>query len=151
VRVGQRFADRADFRDRHIPLVTGNSPHIMHDKFMVVDGRFVFGGTANWTDSDLRLNSNNFFLIDSGPIAADFTAEFEQMFGGRFGAMKTAIDNGRVYEIGDTTVELWFSPNEDAMGRMLELEPGPAVGPGSGASRVARPGLPRALCGAGLR
>jgi phosphatidylserine/phosphatidylglycerophosphate/cardiolipin synthase-like enzyme len=109
------------FRDRHIPLVTGNSPHIMHDKFMVVDGRFVFGGTANWTDSDLRLNSNNFFLIDSGPIAEDFTVEFNQMFEGRFGAMKTEIDNGRVYQVGDTTVEVWFAPNEDAMGRILEL------------------------------
>jgi len=109
------------FREEHIPIQMGNMAHIMHDKFMVVDGRFVFCGTANWSDSDLRQNSNNFVSIDHPGVAADFTAEFEQMFGGRFGAMKTAIDNGRVYEIGDTTVELWFSPNEDAMGRMLEL------------------------------
>jgi phosphatidylserine/phosphatidylglycerophosphate/cardiolipin synthase-like enzyme len=33
--------------------VVGNYAHIMHDKFMVVDDRFVFGGTANWSDSDL--------------------------------------------------------------------------------------------------
>jgi phosphatidylserine/phosphatidylglycerophosphate/cardiolipin synthase-like enzyme len=112
------------FRERHIPLVAGNMPHIMHDKYMVVDGRFVFGGTANWTDSDLRLNSNNFFLLDSPPIAADFTADFEQMFNGVFGNNKVEVKNERVYEVGDTTVEVWFAPQEDAMGRILELVDG---------------------------
>jgi phosphatidylserine/phosphatidylglycerophosphate/cardiolipin synthase-like enzyme len=109
------------FRERHIPMVAGNLAHIMHNKFLVVDDRFVFGGTANWSDTDLRHNSNNFFHIDSPAIAADFTAEFEQMFGGLFGHTKVENDNGRVYQVGDTEVEVWFSPNEDAMGRILEL------------------------------
>lgn len=112
------------FRERHIPLVAGNMPHIMHDKYMVVDGRFVFGGTANWTDSDLRQNSNNFFLLDSPPVAADFTADFEQMFNGVFGNNKVEVKNERVYQVGDTTVEVWFAPQEDAMGRILELVDG---------------------------
>jgi phosphatidylserine/phosphatidylglycerophosphate/cardiolipin synthase-like enzyme len=109
------------FRDRHLPMVTGNMPHIMHNKFMVVDGRFVLGGTANWSNTDLRHNSNNFFMIDSPAVAADFSVEFEQMFSGLFGHTKVENNNGRVYQIGDTTVEVWFSPNEDAMGRILEL------------------------------
>ncbi len=112
------------FRDRHIPVVVGNQAHIMHNKFMVVDGRFIFGGTANWTDSDLRKNSNNFFLLDSPPIAADFTAEFEQMYGGLFGQSKVRLDDGTSYQVGDTTVEVWFAPKEDCMGRMLELVDG---------------------------
>ncbi|MCB9682449.1 MAG: lamin tail domain-containing protein [Alphaproteobacteria bacterium] len=109
------------FRDRHIPMVVGNSQHIMHNKFMVVDGRMVFGSTANWTDTDLRHNSNNFFLLDNPYVAADFSDEFEQLFHGAFGHSKVEIDNGRSYQLGDTTVEVWFSPNEDAMGRILEL------------------------------
>lgn len=109
------------FRDRHVPMTVGNLGHIMHDKFMVVDDRFVFASTANWTDSDLLQNSNNFVQIDSPAIADDFQAEHAQMFEGVFGAGKVEIDNGRVYEVGDTTVEVWFSPNEDAMGRILEL------------------------------
>jgi phosphatidylserine/phosphatidylglycerophosphate/cardiolipin synthase-like enzyme len=109
------------FRDRHIPLVSGNMPHIMHNKYMIVDGRMVFGGTANWTDSDLRLNSNNFFLLDSPAIAEDFRADFEQMFAGRFGNQKAEVENQRTYQLVDTEVEVWFAPKEDAMGRMLEL------------------------------
>ena len=113
-----------DLMDRQIPVVTGNLAHIMHDKFMIVDRRFILGGTANWTPTDLVHNSNNFFLIDSPPIAADFQAEFDQMFAGAFGHTKVEIDNGRVYQVGDTTVEVWFSPNEDGLGRILELVDG---------------------------
>lgn len=112
------------FRERHIPMIVGNQQHIMHDKFMVVDDRFVFASTANWSNSDLLNNSNNFVMIDSPEVAADFAAEHRQMFEGVFGHNKVEIDNGRVYEIGDTTVEVWFSPNEDAMGRILELVDG---------------------------
>jgi phosphatidylserine/phosphatidylglycerophosphate/cardiolipin synthase-like enzyme len=112
------------FRERHIPMTVGNGQHIMHDKFMVIDGRFVFAGTSNWSGSDLENNSNNFFLVDSPPVAADFTAEFLQMFDGVFGNNKVEIDNGRLYQLGDTEVEVWFSPNEDAMGRIIELVKG---------------------------
>lgn len=106
--------------ERHIPMTVGNQAHIMHDKFLVADGRFVFCGTANWSNSDLTRNVNNFVVMDSPYVAADFTAEFEQMFAGKFGAGKVALDNGVLYELGDTTVEVWFSPNEDALGRLVE-------------------------------
>ena len=109
------------FAERHIPMVTGNLAHIMHDKFMIIDRRFVFASTANWTPTDLENNSNNFAMIDSPAVAADFSDEHNQMWEGVFGFNKIEIDNGRVYEVGDTTVEVWFSPNEDAMGRILEL------------------------------
>lgn len=109
------------FRDRHIPMTVGNAPHIMHDKFMVVDDRFVFASTANWSITDLKHNSNNFVVIDSPDIAADFQAEHRQMFDGVFGNNKVEIDNGRFYTVGDTEVEVWFAPNEDVAGRMLEL------------------------------
>ncbi len=112
------------FLDRQIPMVPGNTNHIMHNKFMVVDDRFVFGSTANWTDTDLVRNSNNFFLIDHPGVAEDFQTEFEQMFAGAFGHSKVEVFNGRSYQVGDTLVEVWFSPNEDAMGRILELVDG---------------------------
>jgi phosphatidylserine/phosphatidylglycerophosphate/cardiolipin synthase-like enzyme len=113
------------FDERHIPMSLGNLGHIMHDKFMVVDDRFVFASTANWSDTDLYHNSNNFVMVDSPAVAADFTAEHRQMMvDSRFGFNKVEIDNGRVYQLGDTTVEVWFSPNEDAMGRILELVDG---------------------------
>lgn len=107
--------------DRQIPMVTGNDTHIMHNKFMVVDNRLVFGSTANWSNTDLRHNINNFFTIDHPGVADDFQAEFRQMFEGAFGHTKKELLNGRSYMVGDTLTEVWFSPNEDALGRILEL------------------------------
>ncbi len=109
------------FMARGIPMAVGNYNHIMHDKFMVIDDRFTFGGTANWTDTDLRHNSNNFFMIDSPLVADRFTAEFEKMSGGLFGHSKSPSDGPNTFEIGDTTIEVYFSPNDDSLGRMLEL------------------------------
>lgn len=98
----------------------GNQNHIMHDKFFVFDSRFVLTGTGNITPTGFNRNDNNWILIDSPQVAADFTAEIEQMLAGRFGYGKERIDNGNRYRVGQTNVEVWFSPQEDAMGRMLE-------------------------------
>jgi hypothetical protein len=111
------------FRERHIPMWSATCPH--HARQVHGRGRPV---RVRRHRQLVRLgpaqNSNNFFMIDSPYVAADFTAEFEQMFNGVFGHNKVELDNGRVYEVGDTTVEVWFAPNEDAMGRMLELVDG---------------------------
>ena len=42
------------------------------------------------------------------------------MFAGRFGYSKNEIINNNSYQVGDTRVEVYFSPQEDAMGRILE-------------------------------
>jgi phosphatidylserine/phosphatidylglycerophosphate/cardiolipin synthase-like enzyme len=109
------------FDQRQIPYVTGNLAHIMHNKFMVIDDRFTVASTANWSPTDLKHNSNNFVVIDSPAVAADFTAEHQQMWNGLYGHNKLELDNGRFYQVGDTLVEVWFAPNEDVSGRMLEL------------------------------
>ncbi|MFW5967215.1 MAG: phospholipase D-like domain-containing protein, partial [Persicimonas sp.] len=86
----------------------------------IIDDRFVFVGTGNITSTGFGRNNNNWVYMDSPPVAADFRDEFEQMFNGRFSAAKEPIDNGEKYQVGDTEVEVYFSPQEDAMGTILE-------------------------------
>ena len=107
-------------QNAHIPLQVGNQWHIMHNKFFVIDDRFVFVGTGNITTTGFNRNDNNWIYVDSPLVAQDFAAEFEQMFMGRFTAAKERIDNGNTYTVGDTVMEVVFSPQEDAMGRILE-------------------------------
>ncbi|MCB9554332.1 MAG: lamin tail domain-containing protein [Myxococcales bacterium] len=107
-----------------IEMQVGNQNHIMHDKYFIVDGRFVFTGTGNITGTGFARNDNNWVWIDDFGVAADFRAEFEQQLAGRFGYAKERIDNGNTYEVGDTVVEVHFSPQEDAMGRILEAVEG---------------------------
>lgn len=103
-----------------IPMVVGNLYHIMHNKFFVIDDRYVITGTGNITSTGFERNDNNWVLMDSPQIANDFTNEFEQLLSGRFGHAKERIDDGNIYQVGDTEVEIYFSPQEDAMGRILE-------------------------------
>ena len=72
----------------NVPTQNGNQNHIMHDKFFVIDSRFTITGTGNITTTGFSRNDNNWVFIDSPQVAADFTAEFEQMFAGRFGLAK---------------------------------------------------------------
>lgn len=104
----------------NIPSQVGNQNHIMHHKFFIIDQHRVYVGTGNITTNSFIGDNNNWVIIDSPAVARDFQAEFEQMFGGRFGSAKVRIDNGTTYEVGDTTVEVHFSPQEDSVGRLLE-------------------------------
>jgi len=63
---------------------------LMHHKFMVVDGRWVLTGSANWTlsgihgdmgNGDSRGNANGLVVIDSPTVATEFEAEFALLWG----------------------------------------------------------------------
>jgi hypothetical protein len=100
-------------------MISGNIFHIMHNKFFIIDDRFVITGTGNITPTGYDRNANNYIFIDSPQVAADFKDEFDQMFAGRFSTAKHELRNGNHYQVGDTLVEVYFSPQEDAMGRIL--------------------------------
>ena len=88
---------------------------IMHNKFFIVDGRWVWTGSGNISDSGTGgYNANAVAVVDSAQLAAVYTAEFEQMWSGRFHQLKSS--NGVEHlEIGDTHAAVWFSPQDKAM------------------------------------
>ena len=106
-------------QEHRIPIQVGNQFHIMHNKFFVMDGRYTFMGTGNITTTGFTKNNNNWILIDDQRVADDFGAEFNQMFEGRFSNAKRKLENGNKYQVGDTSIEVYFSPQEDTMGKML--------------------------------
>ena len=113
---GYRMLER-----ERVPLVVGNTPHLMHNKFMIIDGKIVATGTANFTDTGFMRNWNNVVVIYSPQVAREYDAEFNQMFSGLFGYAKhehTYFNN--TYIVGDTKLEIYFTPEERAMTRMLD-------------------------------
>jgi phosphatidylserine/phosphatidylglycerophosphate/cardiolipin synthase-like enzyme len=100
---------------------------LMHHKFLVVDGRVVVTGSANFTpscihgdadDPQSRGNVNHLLRFDSAALAALFRQEFKTMWGdgpggaadSRFGLAKGSGGPQRV-RIGPTDVEVLFSPH----------------------------------------
>ena len=95
---------------------------IMHNKFGVIDGRFVFTGSTNVSDNGVLRNNNNFLIIDSEALAAAYTAEFEQMYtAGLFGRHKAPSAGGEPIDVGGLDVGLRFSPNDDVLTTVRQL------------------------------
>ncbi|MCB1139554.1 MAG: lamin tail domain-containing protein [Leptospiraceae bacterium] len=107
----------------NIPISLGNSSAIQHNKFAVIDKKYLFSGTGNMTDSGFIRNNNNFLILESDSLAAVYTAEFEQMYFGRYGSRKVALENYSQHVVNMTPVEVYFSPydGDTAMNRLIGL------------------------------
>lgn len=84
---------------------------IMHDKFAVIDGRYVWTGSTNASDScSGGYNANLVMVIDSPTVARWYTGEFEQMHSGHFHTTKSAQSPMRTAISDDIALEVLFSP-----------------------------------------
>ncbi len=95
---------------------------IMHDKFVVVDGRYVWTGSTNASDScSGGYNANLVLTFDSFQVAEYYQSEFEQMYAGKFHALKgtQALPMHAVID-RDTAVDLYFSPQHEPMRRVVQ-------------------------------
>ena len=52
---------------------------LLHDKFAVVDDRWVVTGSFNWTASAERRNRENVLIFDCPALASNFEAEWESI------------------------------------------------------------------------
>jgi phosphatidylserine/phosphatidylglycerophosphate/cardiolipin synthase-like enzyme len=100
---------------------------LMHHKFLVVDGKIVVTGSANFTTSDIhgdfsnpdsRGNANHLLRIESAALAHLFTEEFNLLWGdgpggqpnSRFGVRKPARP-AQTLKVGNIPVTIHFSPD----------------------------------------
>ncbi|MEI6436989.1 MAG: phospholipase D-like domain-containing protein, partial [Bacteroidota bacterium] len=106
------------------PVTTG----IMHNKFMVIDGKsvnqndpIVWTGSCNWTDQNINTDANNILFIQDASLAKVYTLEFNEMFGSdtitpnlanaKFGPAKSDNTPHELI-IGGNRVEVFFSPSD---------------------------------------
>lgn len=100
---------------------------LMHHKFLVVDGRVVVTGSANFSPSCIhgdagapstRGNVNHLLRFESPALADVFAAEFARLWGdgpgrepdSRFGIAKES-GPAQVVDVAGTTVEVLFAPH----------------------------------------
>lgn len=111
-----------------------------HNKFAVIDGTWVWTGSWNFTVTGLygseanRLagildgNQQHAVEVNSPELADAFTLEFNEMWGSSGPAPAPAQSNfhGRksdntphLFTVGGRPLEAWFSPGDDAVGRVV--------------------------------
>jgi phosphatidylserine/phosphatidylglycerophosphate/cardiolipin synthase-like enzyme len=105
---------------------------LMHHKFIIVDGEWVWTGSWNLTENGTYRNNNNAVLIASSALAENYSTEFDEMMGGYFGPQSLVntpnprviitaeLDEGQERAI---EMENYFSPDDDVAEEIIaEIE-----------------------------
>ncbi|MCT4663433.1 MAG: phospholipase D-like domain-containing protein [Tissierellales bacterium] len=113
----------------------------MHNKFMIIDGSWVWTGSWNFTktglyggEKEMRFdvldgNTQNAVEINSSDVADIYTDEFEEMYGSS--SAEPDSDNAKFHKrkedntahkvkVGDTEIEIYFSVGDGAISKMEE-------------------------------
>lgn len=94
---------------------------LMHHKFCVIDGGMVWTGSYN-PNPYAEYENNDAVVVQSKEVAAVYIREFEKLWeSGTKSPKKESL--GKIFLDGDTTVEVYFSPEDGdfALERMLEI------------------------------
>lgn len=107
-------------RDAGIPVIFDKRSALMHNKFCVVDGQYVWTGSTNITRNCMYDNNNNSILIVSAELAANFAAEFEEMFlQHQFGPRSPQNTRWPTVTVGDAEVECYFAPEDGVQEKIV--------------------------------
>lgn len=98
-------------------VIPDDDDRIMHNKFFVIDGRWVWTGSTNISRPEIEAEyySDVSVLIDSTALATIYTDEFEEMYAGDFHDEKTDNTTHVLSALADgTLIESYFAPTDDA-------------------------------------
>lgn len=98
-----------------VPIAYDGRDPLMHDKFMVADGRRVWTGSVNLTWTGCHLHCNEAVVIDDPTLAARFDTQFDRLFRGAPDAPPL-----RDVEVGDCRVSCGFAPGDDRLRPFVE-------------------------------
>ena len=108
----ERDAHLRELRAAGLPVVDDGRSALMHNKFIIIDGRAVWTGSLNFTVNGAYRNNNNIFAIDDPVVVAGYQAEFEEMFArGEFGA-RSRDDGVIVARDGTPAADKWRDRNQ---------------------------------------
>lgn len=116
--------------DEHsnITVKTDDNSKLMHNKFIIFDykgvssvANMVWTGSLNLTDNGVDKNAQNVIILKNQSLASEYSNEFYQMFSyDNYGTSKTPHSTHSFF-IEDSTVEAYFSPEDDPASRLIEL------------------------------
>lgn len=95
-----------------IPIVSDRKNSLMHNKFIVVDSRYVWTGSYNLTDNGTWKNDNNAIVIESPSVAAGYKARFEQYWSDHFSTSGKRTATPQNVFIGQLPAYYAFSPTD---------------------------------------
>ena len=103
-----------------IPIISDRKSSLMHNKFIVVDSRYVWTGSYNLTDNGTWKNDNNAIQFESPSVAAGYQERFNQYWKERFSTDGRPTVLPQNAFIGKMPVFYAFSPTDKICRVLLE-------------------------------
>ena len=84
-------------------------PDLMHHKYVVRDGEWVWTGSANWTDDAWSRQENAVCVVRSRELAARFAANFDVLWE-HGDVARSGFEPTEPLQVGAVAVRPWFTP-----------------------------------------
>ncbi len=104
-------------------ILDTKSSGLMHNKFFVVDGKRVWTGSTNITETCLLYNPNNSLWIEDAQVAENYMQEFNQEHAGHFAAQRPG-GAGVLHPTVQTAagkIRTMFCPEDKPLGTIAKL------------------------------
>lgn len=104
----------AQLRSKKITVIEDNRSGFMHNKFIVIDDRYVWMGSMNFTTNDVYCNNNNTVRFDAPELAANYSAEMDEMYDQQsFGPQSPQNTPQEKLTIQGIALENYFAPERE--------------------------------------
>ena len=124
----ERDSHLRELREAGVPVADDGRSALMHNKFMIIDGRAVWTGSWNYTINGAYRNNNNVVVIEDPIVAAGYQAEFDEMFerdefGGRSRDDGTIVARNGIPAASDGigAISVIFAPETDEISAINEI------------------------------
>lgn len=109
----------SQLRNKGITVIEDERSALMHNKFIVIDGRYLWVGSMNYTSNGVYCNNNNLVRFDSPRLAQNYLVEMGEMYAGnQFGPRSPRNTPHESLIIQGSLIENYFGP---------EIELGPII------------------------
>ncbi len=88
---------------------------LMHNKFWIFDGEWVWTGSTNITENGIFKQNNNVIAIRSTKLAEIYEREFQEMWDGEFGPRSPSQLAEQSIIVNDTPIQVVFTSEDQAL------------------------------------
>ena len=86
---------------------------LMHNKFIVIDGRYLWTGSMNFASNGVYCNNNNIVRIDSPRLASNYLSEMDEMYYDRIFGPKSPENTAFTFIENGVTIENYFAAEDE--------------------------------------
>ncbi|MFK7802747.1 MAG: phospholipase D-like domain-containing protein [Anaerolineae bacterium] len=100
-------------RRNGMSVVTDDRSALMHNKFILIDGRILWTGSMNFSSNGVFCNNNNVVRIDSPRLVSNYLAEMDEMYLERVFGPKSPENTQFTFQVNGVEIENYFAAEDE--------------------------------------